>query len=175
MSNELKNSEVESQMSEGSKDTRPVTRNSQLSLSNLSPASGSHHRRKVVGRGVGSGHGRHATRGMKGQRSRRGDSKMIGFEGGQMPLLRRIPKRGFTSPFPRKFTVLNVMDLDRHFETGSEVTPNLLSQRGIVKKKLPLKILGEGEIKKRLKVSAQAFSKQAKEKILAAGGAVQIL
>lgn len=165
-----------------SKDSRPSTKPpvrtthiSQLSLSNLSPASGSHHRRKVVGRGVGSGHGRHATRGMKGQRSRRGDSKMIGFEGGQMPLLRRIPKRGFTSPFPRKFAVLNVMDLDRHFETGSEVTPDLLSERGIVKKKLPLKILGEGETKKRLKVSAQAFSKQAKEKILAAGGAVQIL
>ena len=88
-----------------------VSVKSAVSLSNLAPAAGSHHRRKVVGRGVGSGHGRHATRGMKGQRSRRGDYKMIGFEGGQMPLLRRIPKRGFTPPFPTRYFVLNVGDL----------------------------------------------------------------
>ena len=144
-----------------------------LSLSTLSPAPGSHHRRKIVGRGVGSGHGRHATRGMKGQRSRRGDSKMIGFEGGQMPLLRRIPKRGFTAPFPRKFVILNVEDLGR-FEAHSEVTPEILLKEGLVKQKLPVKILGKGEIKKALKISAQSFSNQAKEKIVAAGGTVTL-
>lgn len=146
-----------------------------VSLSNLSPAPGSHHRKKIVGRGVGSGHGRHATRGMKGQRSRRGDSKMIGFEGGQMPLLRRIPKRGFTPPFPRKYAVLNVQDLDFLFEPNTSVTPELLLGKGIVKKNLPIKILGTGDIKKPLKIAAQAFSEQAKQKIVAAGGSVQVL
>jgi large subunit ribosomal protein L15 len=146
-----------------------------LSLSGLSPAPGSHHRRKIVGRGVGSGHGRHATRGMKGQRARRGDSKMIGFEGGQMSLLRRIPKRGFTPPFPIRFEVLNVENLSARFEANSEVTPEALLKEGLLKKNLPLKILGKGEIKKPLKVSAQSFSNQAKEKIVAAGGAVHLL
>ena len=146
-----------------------------ISLSNLSPARGSHHRRKIVGRGVGSGHGRHATRGMKGQRSRRGDSKMIGFEGGQTPLLRRIPKRGFTPPYPLELEILNVGDLNDTFEPNSEITPQLLLEKGVLNKKYPLKILGGGEITKPLKVSAQAFSKQAKEKILQAGGSVQVL
>src|SRR3990167_3216006 len=90
------------------------TRDAQRSLSNLSPAPCSHHRRKIVGRGVGSGHGRHATRGMKGQRSRRGDSKMIGFEGGQMPLLRRIPKQGFTPPFKEKLEIVNIAALEEN-------------------------------------------------------------
>lgn len=148
---------------------------SQLSLSNLSPAQGSHHRRKIVGRGVGSGHGRHATRGMKGQRSRRGDSKMIGFEGGQMPLLRRIPKRGFTPPFPKKFLIVNVQDLEDHFPARSNITPESLLKEGAIKGKGPLKILGNGEITKPLTVSAQAFSNQAKQKIQAAGGTVNIL
>lgn len=146
-----------------------------LSLSNLSPAQGSHHRRKIVGRGVGSGHGRHATRGMKGQRSRRGDSKMIGFEGGQMTLLRRIPKRGFTPPFPQRYIILNVQDLNDCFEANSEIGPDLLRKERMVKRNLPLKILGGGELKKPLKISAHAFSLQAKEKILASGGTIQIL
>ena len=145
------------------------------SLSNLSPAPGSHHRPKIVGRGIGTGHGRHATRGMKGQRSRRGDSKMIGFEGGQMPLLRRIPKRGFSRPFPKQVVVLNVCDLDFCFEANAEITPEILLTQGIIKKKWPVKILGAGDINKPLKVSAQAFSKQAKDKIIAAGGSVQVL
>jgi large subunit ribosomal protein L15 len=146
-----------------------------LSLASLSPAPGSHHRKKIVGHGVGSGHGRHATRGMKGQRSRRGDSKMIGFEGGQMPLLRRIPKRGFTPPFANRMAVINVQDLNDCFEPNAVITPEVLCQRGIIKKHLPLKILGNGTIQKPLKISAQAFSKQAKEKILAAGGTADLL
>ena len=160
---------------EGKKVIQLVTHNLQLSLSNLSSSPGSHHRRKIVGRGVGSGHGRHATRGMKGQRSRRGDSKMIGFEGGQMPLLRRIPKRGFTPPFPLRFSVLNVKELEKRFKADEEVTPENLKEKGLIRNKLPLKILGKGEIKKSLKISAQFFSKQAKQKIIAAGGTVQIL
>lgn len=127
-----------------------------------------------MGRGVGSGHGRHATRGMKGQRSRRGDSKMIGFEGGQMNLLRRIPKRGFSPPFPRKFNIVNVEDLDG-FKAHSEINPELLMKDGLIRMDLPLKVLGKGEIKKALKISAQSFSKQAKEKIVAAGGSVNLL
>lgn len=146
-----------------------------IGMFNLSPAKGSHHRRKIVGRGVGSGHGRHATRGMKGQRSRSGDTKMIGFEGGQISLLRRIPKRGFTPPFQNTMSVFNVQDLDQIFKPNTEVTPALLRQEGILKGSSPLKILGTGEIHKPLKVSAQAFSKQAEKKIIAAGGTIQIL
>ncbi len=160
---------------EESKNSQLSTLNSQLSLSTLSPAPGSHHRRKIVGRGVGSGHGRHATRGMKGQRSRRGDSKMIGFEGGQMPLLRRIPKRGFTPPFPVRYQVLNVQDLETLFPANSEITPKALLEHGILKRALPVKILGFGEIKKPLKISAQGFSAEAKKKIEKAGGTATLL
>ena len=156
-------------------DSKPMVRNPRLSLSNLFPAPGSHHRRKIVGRGVGSGHGRHATRGMKGQRSRRGDSKMIGFEGGQMPLLRRIPKRGFTPPFPKKYSVINLKTLEDRYPSNSEITPERLTKEGIIRRNFPLKILGFGELKKPLKISAQSFSKQAKEKILAAGGTLQVI
>lgn len=146
-----------------------------LTLQTLSPAPGSHHRRKIVGRGVGSGHGRHATRGMKGQRSRRGDTKMIGFEGGQMPLLRRIPKRGFTPPFPKTMAVVNLDVLNDAFQANAEITPELLLERGLVKKNLPVKVLGNGELKKALKISAHAFSKQAQEKIASAGGTAQVI
>ena len=147
----------------------------EIKLSNLSPSPGSRRRRKIVGRGVGSGHGRHATRGMKGQRSRRGDSKMIGFEGGQMPLLRRIPKRGFTPPFPRNYQIMNIQDLETLFKPNSEVNPEVLKAEGILKRNLPLKILGQGDLKKRLLVSAQAFSTSAKAKIEKAGGTVTLL
>ncbi len=146
-----------------------------IELSNLKPAPGSHHRKKIVGRGVGSGHGRHATRGMKGQKSRRGDTIMTGFEGGQMPILRRIPKRGFTPPFPVEYQVLNVQDLDTLFKPNSSVTPEYLKSEGIIKRRLPLKILGTGDLKKPLKVSAQAFSESAKAKIEKAGGTVTVL
>ena len=146
-----------------------------ISLSTLYPKKGSNHRKKIVGRGVGSGHGRHATKGMKGQRSRSGDGKMIGFEGGQIPLLRRIPKRGFTPPFPKKFALVNVQDLNDCFEANGVVTSETLRAKGLIKQQLPLKVLGTGQLSKNLKVSAQAFSAQAKEKITNAGGSVEIL
>ena len=146
-----------------------------MNLSTLQPAPGSRHRRKIVGHGVGSGHGRHATRGMKGQRSRRGDTKMIGFEGGQMPLLRRIPKRGFTSPFPKKYQVLNVQDLETLFKPNSQVTPEELANEGVLKRNLPLKVLGQGDLKKALQVSAHSFSSSAKAKIEKAGGTATLL
>ena len=146
-----------------------------MDLSTLSPAPGSRHRKKIVGRGVGSGHGRHATRGMKGQGSRRGDSIMVGFEGGQTPILRRVPKRGFTPPFPKTYQVLNVQDLETLFKANSEVTPEYLATEGVLKRDLPLKILGTGELKKPLKVSAQAFSASAKAKIEKAGGTATLL
>lgn len=146
-----------------------------FSLSNLHQSPGSHHRRKIVGRGVGSGHGRHATRGMKGQRSRRGDSKMVGFEGGQIPLLRRIPKRGFTPPFKERLEIVNIAELERNFENNSMVSPKTLLEKGLIRTNFPLKILGSGEIKKSLKVSAQIFSQSAREKIVKAGGEVQVL
>jgi large subunit ribosomal protein L15 len=92
-----------------------------------------------------------------------------------MPILRRIPKRGFTPPFPLEMAIVNVSDLDQIFKPNSEVTPELLYKEGMVNKRLPIKVLGDGDLKKPLKVSAQSFSKQAKEKIVAAGGSVQII
>lgn len=175
MSPKKKNENKTEEKTEQKAAAAPADGQASASLSTLSPAPGSHHRRKIVGRGIGTGHGRHATRGMKGQRSRRGDTKMIGFEGGQMPLLRRIPKRGFSRPFPKQVVILNVCDLDFCFEANAEITPEILLKQGIIKKKWPVKILGAGDIKKPLKVSAQAFSKQAKDKIIAAGGSVQVL
>lgn len=142
----------------------------ELSLSNLSPQVGSHHRKKIVGRGVGSGHGRHSTRGMKGQRSRRGDSKMIGFEGGQMTLLRRIPKRGFNCPFPLTHSIVNVGQLEKIFEPNTEITAELLFEKCKLKRSQPIKILGEGILNKPFKILVPNLSKKAKEKVLAAGG-----
>ncbi|OGR83335.1 MAG: 50S ribosomal protein L15 [Elusimicrobia bacterium RIFCSPLOWO2_01_FULL_54_10] len=146
-----------------------------MDLTTLSPTPGSRHRKKIVGHGVGSGHGRHATRGMKGQKSRRGDSVMTGFEGGQTPILRRIPKRGFTPPFPKRYQVLNVQDLETLFKPNSQVTPEYLASEGIVKRNLPLKVLGWGELKKSLQVSAHSFSASAKAKIEKAGGTATLL
>jgi len=144
-------------------------------LNVLKPAYGARHRRKIVGRGEGSGHGGTATRGMKGQRSRSGDGKMIGFEGGQMPLVRRIPKRGFTSQFARRFAVVNLNTLDQVFAAGSEVTPDILRKQGIVKDNLPVKILGTGTLSKVITVKCNAFSHAAIEKIKAAGGSATVI
>lgn len=146
-----------------------------IGLHNLKPAPGSRHRKKIVGRGEGSGHGGSATRGMKGQKSRSGDGKMVGFEGGQMPLLRRIPKRGFTNKFRHAFEIVNVETLELLFEPGQEITPALLKEKGVNVDVNRTKILGEGEIKKALTVKAHAFSAVAKEKIVAAGGTTEIL
>src|ERR1700691_329904 len=144
-------------------------------LSNLKPPRGSRHRKVRVGRGMGSKLGKTAGAGNKGQQSRRGYSRGAGFEGGQMPLHRRLPKRGFSSPFPKSFTVVNIEALNA-FASGDTVTPETLTERGIVPtKRRGLKILGSGELKIALTVRAHAFSKSAAEKIASAGGKTEIL
>lgn len=146
-----------------------------LELHGLKPAKGANKKRKRVGRGPGSGHGKTATRGEKGQKSRSGFSQKAGFEGGQMPLHRRIPKHGFTNKFAKEYAVLNVKELNR-FEDGTEVTPELLTQKGLVKKgKDGVRILGEGELSRKLTVRAHHFSGSAKQKIEQAGGSVEVV
>ncbi len=141
-----------------------------MHLNQLKSPHGATKRRKVVGRGRGSGHGKTSGRGNKGQNSRASGGVRPGFEGGQMPLIRRIPKRGFTFTPKEKYQVVS-LDRLNFFKTGSEVTPQLLREAEIVKKKNPLiKILGDGDLKHPLKVRAHAFSKSALEKIKKAGG-----
>jgi len=147
-----------------------------LGLHNLKAPSGAVHRPKRVGRGPGSGHGKTATRGHKGQKSRSGFSLRPGFEGGQMPLIRRLPKRGFTNAFKKQWAEVNLDVLEAAFEAGAEVTPEILHKRGIVKKSGEgIVILGRGELTKPLRVAAHRFSASAREKILAAGGSVQVI
>ncbi|MDE3114679.1 MAG: 50S ribosomal protein L15 [Pseudomonadota bacterium] len=147
----------------------------QPTLSNLKPPRGSRHRKVRVGRGMGSKLGKTSGAGNKGQQSRRGYSRRPGFEGGQMPLHRRLPKRGFSSPFPKSFSVVNVESLNA-FAAGDTVTPELLAARRIVRAlREGVKILGNGELKIALTVQAHAFSKSAEQKIVAAGGKVEVL
>jgi large subunit ribosomal protein L15 len=144
-------------------------------LSNLKPPRGSRHRKVRVGRGMGSKLGKTSGAGNKGQQSRRGYSRRPGFEGGQMPLHRRLPKRGFSSPFRKAYAVVNVESLNV-FEAGETIAPDLLFGRGIVRvQREALKILGSGDLKVALTVQAHAFSKSAEEKIAAAGGKVEVL
>lgn len=144
-------------------------------LSNLKPPRGSRHRKVRVGRGMGSKLGKTSGAGNKGQQSRRGYSRRAGFEGGQMPLHRRLPKRGFSSPFPKEFAVVNIDSLNI-FSAGETVTPESLAGRGIVRSlRSGLKVLGDGELKVALTVRAHAFSKSAEEKIARAGGKAEIL
>jgi large subunit ribosomal protein L15 len=144
-------------------------------LSNLKPPRGSRHRKVRVGRGMGSKLGKTAGAGNKGQQSRRGYSRRPGFEGGQMPLHRRLPKRGFSSPFPKTFAVVNVESLNA-FSAGETVTPDELSVRGMIRKgRGAVKVLGNGDLKVALTVHAHAFSKSAQEKIAGAGGKVEVL
>ncbi|MGH9341147.1 MAG: 50S ribosomal protein L15 [Acidobacteriota bacterium] len=146
-----------------------------MDLHGLKPAKGANKKRKRIGRGPGSGHGKTAGKGHKGQKSRSGYSSRAGFEGGQMPLYRRLPKRGFTNIFAKKYVVLNVRDLDR-FDEGSTISPEFLVQQGVVKKiKDGLRILGQGELKKKMTVQAHHFSESAKKKIEEAGGSVEVL
>ncbi len=146
-----------------------------MNLGSLKPSPGSIKKRKRVGRGPGSGHGKTSCRGHKGQRSRSGSKIRPWFEGGQMPLQRRVPKRGFTNIFKKQFQLVNVRDLDRI--TGKkEITPEVLLSTGLINKKsIPVKVLGDGEIKNSIEISAHAFSASAKEKIEKAGGKVTIL
>jgi large subunit ribosomal protein L15 len=144
-----------------------------MELGNLKPKKGSRHAKKRVGRGPGSGHGKTASRGEKGQKSRSGYSRQIGFEGGQMPLHRRIPKRGFTNIFKKDYAVVNIADLDR-FDNGATVDEAALRKAGLVKGQHDgIKILGTGELTKKLTVHADKFSKTAKETIEKAGGSCQ--
>ncbi|HXN21974.1 MAG TPA: 50S ribosomal protein L15 [Candidatus Dormibacteraeota bacterium] len=146
-----------------------------VNLSNLRPPRGSRHRRVRVGRGIGSKLGKTAGKGNKGQKSRKGYSRREGFEGGQMPLHRRIPKRGFHNLFSREFSVINVESLNV-FETGEIVTPEMLRAHGLVRRATGgIKVLGDGELTTGLTVRAHSFSKSAQEKITAAGGAFEIL
>ena len=145
-----------------------------MNLSDLQPPKGQNHRRKRVGRGFGSGMGKTATRGENGQKSRAGYSRRRGFEGGQMPLVRRVPKRGFHNLFRKEFAAVNVGRLDAL--DGDSFNPELLQQNGVVKKLgAGLKILGNGELTRPLTVAAHRFSASAKEKIEKAGGKVEIL
>jgi large subunit ribosomal protein L15 len=143
-----------------------------MKLHELSPAKGSKHSRKRVGRGPGSGLGKTAGRGEKGQKSRTGYSGRPGFEGGQMPLVRRVPKRGFTNIWKTEYVVINVGDLS---ELEGDVTPEILAGHGLVRANRPVKVLGEGEIGKALRVTANKFSKSARAKIEAAGGTCEEL
>ncbi len=147
-----------------------------LSLNNLKPAKGSTHKKKRVGRGPGSGLGKTAGRGHKGQKSRSGYSSRPGFEGGQMPLQRRLPKRGFTNIFKKEWIEVSLAKIEASFNAGDAVTPELLHERGLIKKaKHDLVILGTGELTKGFKISAHRFTKTAKAKIEAAGGTATII
>ena len=142
-----------------------------LSLNNLHPAPGSTHKKKRLGRGPGSGLGKTSGKGHKGQKSRSGYSSRPGFEGGQMPLQRRLPKRGFTNIFKKQWIEISLGKIEANFNAGDEVTPQILHDRGLIKKaKHDLVILGNGDISKSLKISAHRFTKTAKEKIEEAGG-----
>jgi large subunit ribosomal protein L15 len=145
-----------------------------MKLNELKPARGATKKPKRVGRGPGSGHGKTSTRGHKGHRQRSGFRSKPGFEGGQMPLVRRIPKRGFTNIFKTSYEIVNVEILNK-FEPNTEVTPDLLREKGVIKGKQRLKILGNGEISIPLTVKAHRFSKSAREKILKAKGKVEQL
>jgi large subunit ribosomal protein L15 len=145
-----------------------------MKLNELSPPDGSRGTRKRVGRGVGSGQGKTAGRGSKGHNSRSGGGVRPGFEGGQMPLHRRLPKRGFANIFKKKIAVINIRDLER-FESGSIVDEAALIRAGLVKgRRDGIKLLGQGEIKIPLTIKVNGVSKNAREKIIAAGGNVEV-
>ena len=146
-----------------------------MSLSKLRPPTGATHSKKRVGRGQGSGNGKTAGRGHKGAKSRSGFTHKRGFEGGQMPLHRRVPKRGFHNPFREEYEVVNLDTLSERFETGLEITPEVLREHGLVGRSGPVKVLGRGDIAKALTVRAHKFSGKAAEKIQAAGGKAEVL
>jgi large subunit ribosomal protein L15 len=144
-----------------------------MNLSNIHAPKKATEKRKRVGRGMGSGMGKTSTRGHKGQRSRSGSRMIRGFEGGQMPLHRRMPKRGFTNIFRKEYSIVS---LERLVELGeTTINPEVLRKAGVIKTKHPVKILGDGELNVALNVSAHKFSKSAQEKITKAGGKVEVL
>ncbi|WP_199616535.1 50S ribosomal protein L15 [Paenibacillus alkalitolerans] len=146
-----------------------------MKIHELQPAPGSRQTRKRVGRGVGSGMGKTSTRGHKGQNARAGGGVRPGFEGGQNPLYRRLPKRGFHNPFRKEYAIVNLDQLNA-FADGTEVTPELLIESGIIKNpQAGIKVLGDGELTVKLTVKANKFSKSAAEKINAAGGTAEVI
>jgi len=146
-----------------------------MKLHDLQSPDGAVHRKKRVGRGIGSGHGKTSTRGHKGQKARSGGGVRPGFEGGQMPLQRRIPKRGFTNIFRKNYSIVNVKDLER-FDDDTVVTPALLIQSGLIKSiQDGVKVLGDGELTKRLVVKAHKVSQTAESKISARGGRIEVI
>ena len=147
-----------------------------MKLNTLQPPKGATHRKKRVGRGEGSGLGVTAGRGHKGQQSRSGYSRKRGFEGGQMPLHRRVPKRGFHNPFRVEYATVNLDTLSERFVDGTEVTPALLKESGVVRQsKALIKVLARGEISKKLAVKAHRFSAKASQAITDAGGSVEVI
>ena len=146
-----------------------------MRIDDLKPADGCRKRNKRVGRGIGSGHGKTSCKGHKGQKARAGSGKGAGFEGGQMPLQRRIPKRGFKNHFAKEYAVINLKDLAR-IEDSDVITPGLLVERGVVRQiKDGIKILGAGEIKRPVTIKAKIFSAAAAAKIAAAGGKAETI
>ena len=146
-----------------------------MKLEELKPAQGARKKAKRVGRGPGSGHGKTSTKGHKGQKARSGGVKGPGFEGGQMPLQRRLPKRGFTNIFRKEYAVVNVGDLQRAGTSGT-ITPEIMLEKGLVKDMMAgIKVLGTGEVKSGITVRAHKFSKSAIEKIQAAGGKAEVI
>ena len=147
-----------------------------MQLHNLKPRQGAKHKKKILGHGEGSGHGGSSTRGMKGQKSRSGGAKPKWFEGGQTPLLRRIPKRGFSNTrFERKYSIINLETLEKNFDSNSIVDPAILIENKMIKKGFPVKILGDGELTKSLIIKAHKFSKSAVDKINSSGGKTEVI
>lgn len=146
-----------------------------MQIGTLRPPAGAHKRRKRIGQGIGSGHGKTATRGSKGQRSRSGMRMRPGFEGGQMPLHRRLPKRGFTNIFKKQYVIVNLDDL-AELDPSVKVTPELLQHLGVIGRLHDgLKVLGGGELNAPLQIAAHQFSKSAEEKIAKAGGKAEVI
>jgi large subunit ribosomal protein L15 len=146
-----------------------------MDLSNLKPSERSKKNKKRVGRGHGTGQGTQAGRGHKGAQSRSGYKRKRGFEGGQMPLHRRVPKRGFHNAFRIEYAVVNLDTLANRFNAGTVITPELLREEGLIKSRQRIKVLARGDIAKKLTVKAHKFSGKAAEKIAAAGGATEVL
>lgn len=147
-----------------------------MDLSTLAPARGATKKRKRIGRGTGSGHGKTSGRGHKGRGSRSGGNTPAGYEGGQMPLQRRLPKHGFHNPFRQEFSIVNIGDLDTRFDAGAVVDAESLRARGLVHNlRRPIKILAGGTVSKALTVKADKFSSAAKERLQAAGGSAEVI
>ncbi|MBE3593224.1 MAG: 50S ribosomal protein L15 [Thermoanaerobacter sp.] len=147
-----------------------------MRLHDLKPAERTRRERKRVGRGIGSGHGKTSGRGQKGQKARSGGGVRPGFEGGQMPLTRRLPKRGFTNIFKKEYAIVNVGTLEERFVDGAVITPEVLIESGIIKDvKDGVKILGDGDLSKKFTVKAHKFSQSAIEKIQAVGGKAEVI